>query len=711
MSLNVNLAGLMNLNCSQVLPSLTHVHSLLKRKPKTGDIKVPKGQCEIEPNSIKIVDNLLKKIIDEKHFDNVIKKFTDSTSISINNDEIKFNFCADLSLIDPKSSLRFHRHDRHHKIVVNLKNNLLCIDNHRFRMIKHHNQQRCFHTRPNYIGIGNNPNRRFVDRGSLNLKLGSLFKRRSVDDTDKLKSLFNDEKLSEEEKNRIKVAFAEGYSAADPKNISSKKLRFFNVFRDLLGIIFIIVILTSFMGETSGGTLRRVLFGDSNEVLQEEIDVTFNDVKGVDEAKQELMEVVEFLKNPTKFSSLGGKLPKGVLLVGPPGTGKTLLARAVAGEAGVPFFHTAGPEFDEILVGQGAKRVRDLFATAKQKAPCVIFIDEIDSIGAKRSNSVLHPYANQTINQLLTEMDGFRQNEGVIVLGATNRRDDLDKALIRPGRFDVEIQVSLPDFEGRRSILQLYLGKIKYSSDVDLDVLARGTVGFTGADLENLINQAAIRAVIDGLNEVPMDYFENSRDKVLMGPEKKSRIPDEEANKITAYHEAGHALVAFYTKDSHPLHKVTIIPRGPSLGHTAYIPEKESYHITKGQMLAMMDTLMGGRVAEELVFGPEKITTGASSDLKKATKMATSMVKDWGMSEKIGVRTFDDEHNSLVVMNELANSTTETIDNEIKRILQESYDRAKNILKSHSHQHAKLAEALLKHETLNGDEIKQLLAN
>lgn len=385
----------------------------------------------------------------------------------------------------------------------------------------------------------------------------------------------------------------------------------------------------------TGGTLRRVLFGDSNEVLQEEIDVTFNDVKGVDEAKQELMEVVEFLKNPTKFSSLGGKLPKGVLLVGPPGTGKTLLARAVAGEAGVPFFHTAGPEFDEILVGQGAKRVRDLFATAKQKAPCVIFIDEIDSIGAKRSNSVLHPYANQTINQLLTEMDGFRQNEGVIVLGATNRRDDLDKALIRPGRFDVEIQVSLPDFEGRRSILQLYLGKIKYSSDVDLDVLARGTVGFTGADLENLINQAAIRAVIDGLNEVPMDYFENSRDKVLMGPEKKSRIPDEEANKITAYHEAGHALVAFYTKDSHPLHKVTIIPRGPSLGHTAYIPEKESYHITKGQMLAMMDTLMGGRVAEELVFGPEKITTGASSDLKKATKMATSMVKDWGMSEKV----------------------------------------------------------------------------
>lgn len=378
-----------------------------------------------------------------------------------------------------------------------------------------------------------------------------------------------------------------------------------------------------------------MLIGDSNEVLQEDINVTFNDVKGVEEAKLELQEIVEFLKNPTKFSTLGGKLPKGVLLVGPPGTGKTLLARAVAGEAGVPFFHAAGPEFDEILVGQGARRVRDLFATAKQKAPCVIFIDEIDSVGAKRTNSVLHPYANQTINQLLTEMDGFRQNEGVIVLGATNRRDDLDKALIRPGRFDVEIQVSLPDFEGRKEIIQLYLDKIKYSSNVDVGVLSRGTTGFTGADLENMINQAALRAAIDGLDSVTMEYIENSRDKVLMGPEKKSRIPDEDANKITAYHEAGHALVAYHTRDSHPLHKVTIIPRGPSLGHTAYIPEKEAYHVTKSQMLAMMDTLMGGRVAEELIFGPEKITTGASNDLKKATKMATNMVKDWGMSDKV----------------------------------------------------------------------------
>ncbi|KAH8023071.1 hypothetical protein HPB51_010855 [Rhipicephalus microplus] len=294
----------------------------------------------------------------------------------------------------------------------------------------------------------------------------------------------------------------------------------------------------------------------------------------VDEAKQELQEIVEFLKNPEKFSSLGGKLPKGVLLVGPPGTGKTLLARAVAGEANVPFFHAAGPEFDEILVGQGARRVRDLFSTAKMRAPCVVFIDEIDSVGAKRTNSVLHPYANQTINQLLTEMDG---------------------ALLRPGRFDVEVQVPVPDLAGRKEILQLYLDKVKVASDVSLDVLARGTTGFTGADLENVVNQAALRAAIDAAPAVSMRYLESARDKILMGPERKSRIPDEEANLITAYHEGGHALVAHYSKEAHPLHKVTIIPRGPSLGHTAYIPEKEHYHVTKAQMLATMDTLMGGR--------------------------------------------------------------------------------------------------------------------
>uniref|UniRef100_A0A224Z481 Metalloprotease m41 ftsh n=1 Tax=Rhipicephalus zambeziensis TaxID=60191 RepID=A0A224Z481_9ACAR len=531
-----------------------------------------------------------------------------------------------------------------------------------------------------------------------------------TEQSERLKTLLSDENLTQEEQQRLRVAFAEGYMACDPKGRTSTKLRVFNIFRDLLGIILILAILFSFMGELSGGPFRRVLIGTTNEVMPEDIDVTFDDVKGVDEAKQELQEIVEFLKNPEKFSSLGGKLPKGVLLVGPPGTGKTLLARAVAGEANVPFFHAAGPEFDEILVGQGARRVRDLFSTAKMRAPCVVFIDEIDSVGAKRTNSVLHPYANQTINQLLTEMDGFRQNEGVIVLGATNRRDDLDKALLRPGRFDVEVQVPVPDLAGRKEILQLYLGKVKVAADVSLDVLARGTTGFTGADLENVVNQAALRAAIDAAPAVSMRYLESARDKVLMGPERKSRIPDEEANLITAYHEGGHALVAHYSKEAHPLHKVTIIPRGPSLGHTAYIPEKEHYHVTKAQMLATMDTLMGGRAAEELVFGSEKITSGASSDLKQATALATNMVKEWGMSEKVGVRTFDEDHSSLIVVNELAPNTAEVIDAEIKRLLHESYERAKAILKTHQKEHKLLAEALLKYETLDADDVKQLLS-
>lgn len=503
---------------------------------------------------------------------------------------------------------------------------------------------------------------------------------KKIDKTDKLKhfrSYIQDSSLSAEEQARLRIAFAEGYASGNGK--AAPKLKLFTTIRDILGITLILAALFVFLG----GPIRRVIIGSSNEVLPEEIEVSFQDVRGADEAKQELQEIVEFLRNPEKFSALGGKLPKGVLLVGPPGTGKTLLARAVAGEAGVPFFHAAGPEFDELLVGQGARRVRDLFQTAKARAPCVIFIDEIDSVGAKRTNSVLHPYANQTINQLLTEMDGFRQNEGVIVLGATNRRDDLDKALLRPGRFDVEVQVQTPDLEGRKDILEHYLAKVTLGKDISVDYLARGTTGFTGADIENMVNQAALRAAMDGKDAVTMQYFENARDKVLMGPERKSRIPDEEANLITAYHEGGHALVSFYTKNHSPLHKVTIIPRGPSLGHTAYIPEKEKYHETKAQLMATLDTLMGGRAAEELIFGPEKITSGASSDLLRATIIAKKMVKMWGMSESVGVRTFPEEQDSLVVVNDLANTTAELIDQEIKRILNESMERAKHILKTH----------------------------
>ncbi|XP_067629708.1 ATP-dependent zinc metalloprotease YME1L isoform X2 [Eurosta solidaginis] len=511
------------------------------------------------------------------------------------------------------------------------------------------------------------------------------------------------------EVDNIKIAFAEGYLAAansedSPK--SGKTLKYLKVFQQLLVIVVFIGIFLSLFS-SSNGSMFRIQLGNQVEVDPEEIHVTFDDVKGCDEAKQELKEVVEFLKNPDKFSNLGGKLPKGVLLVGPPGTGKTLLARAVAGEANVPFFHAAGPEFDEVLVGQGARRVRDLFKAAKQRAPCVIFIDEIDSVGAKRTNSVLHPYANQTINQLLAEMDGFHQNTGVIVLGATNRRDDLDQALLRPGRFDVEVVVSTPDFTGRKEILSLYLAKILHD-EINLDMLARGTSGFTGADLENMINQAALRAAIDGAETVTMKHLESARDKVLMGPERKARLPDEEANLITAYHEGGHAVVAYYTKESHPLHKVTIMPRGPSLGHTAYIPEKERYHVTKAQLLAMMDTMMGGRAAEELIFGTEKITSGASSDLKQATSIATHMVKDWGMSERVGLRTFDSTK-GLVAAESLGPNTVEIVDAEIKRILNESYERAKAILKKHTKEHKALAEALLKYETLDAEDIKAIM--
>uniref|UniRef100_A0A1I8NXS4 AAA+ ATPase domain-containing protein n=1 Tax=Stomoxys calcitrans TaxID=35570 RepID=A0A1I8NXS4_STOCA len=512
------------------------------------------------------------------------------------------------------------------------------------------------------------------------------------------------------QENNIKIAFAEGYLAAansedHPK--SGKTMKYLKVFQQLLVIVVFIGIFVSLFSSSNGSMFRSIQLGNQVEVDPEEIHVTFDDVKGCDEAKQELKEVVEFLKNPEKFSNLGGKLPKGVLLVGPPGTGKTLLARAVAGEANVPFFHAAGPEFDEVLVGQGARRVRDLFKAAKQRAPCVIFIDEIDSVGAKRTNSVLHPYANQTINQLLSEMDGFHQNAGVIVLGATNRRDDLDQALLRPGRFDVEVVVNTPDFTGRKEIITLYLAKILHD-EIDLDMLARGTSGFTGADLENMINQAALRAAIDGAETVTMKHLETARDKVLMGPERKARLPDEEANLITAYHEGGHAIVAYYTKESHPLHKVTIMPRGPSLGHTAYIPEKERYHVTKAQLLAMMDTMMGGRAAEELIFGTDKITSGASSDLKQATSIATHMVKDWGMSEKVGLRTIETSK-GMFPNESLGPNTVESVDAEIKRILNESYERAKAILRKHAKEHKALAEALLKYETLDAEDIKAIM--
>ncbi|XP_072937376.1 ATP-dependent zinc metalloprotease YME1L isoform X2 [Epargyreus clarus] len=521
------------------------------------------------------------------------------------------------------------------------------------------------------------------------------------------KLLSEDSVLSSQQKDKIKIAFAEGYLAGShPENArGTKASKYLKLVQQLLTIVLFLAIFVSLMASVSG-TVFRIQLGSQVEVDPEDISVTFDDVKGADEAKQELKDVVEFLKSPEKFSSLGGKLPKGVLLVGPPGTGKTLLARAVAGEARVPFFHAAGPEFDEILVGQGARRVRDLFKAAKERAPCVIFIDEIDSVGAKRTNSVLHPYANQTINQLLSEMDGFHQNEGVIVLGATNRRDDLDLALLRPGRFDVEVSVPTPDYSGRLEILRLYVARISAHGDVDVDALARGTTGFTGADLESMVNQAALKAAIEGAKTVSMCHLEEARDKVLMGPARRTRLPDDEANAITACHEGGHAVVAYYTKDAHPLHKVTIIPRGPSLGHTAYIPAKERYHVTKQQLLATMDTMMGGRAAEELVYGPDKITSGASSDLQQATAIAGHMVREWGMSDKVGLRALPPR----APHEPLGPATSELVDGEIKKLLAESYERAKTILRAHSREHRALSDALLKYETLDAEDIKAIMS-
>uniref|UniRef100_A0A8C7S3Z8 YME1 like 1 ATPase n=1 Tax=Oncorhynchus mykiss TaxID=8022 RepID=A0A8C7S3Z8_ONCMY len=404
--------------------------------------------------------------------------------------------------------------------------------------------------------------------------------------------------------------------------------------------------------------------------------VTFEHVKGVEEAKNELQDVVEFLRNPQKFTVLGGKLPKGILLIGPPGTGKTLLARAVAGEADVPFFYASGSEFDEMFVGVGASRIRNLFKEAKANAPCVVFIDELDSVGGKRIESPMHPYSRQTINQLLAEMDGFKPNEGVIVIGATNFAEALDNALVRPGRFDMQVTVPRPDVKGRTEILNWYLQKIKVDPNVNAAIIARGTVGFTGAELENLVNQAALKAAVDGLDQVTMKELEFSKDKILMGPELRSVDIDKKNKQITAYHESG-----------------------PTLGTLVY--QRKDYE-TRAQLLAQMDVSMGGRVAEELIFGDDYITTGASSDFDGATRIAKMMVTRFGMSDKLGVMTYAE-------VTKQSPETQAAIEQEVRVLLKDSYERAKNLLKTYSDEHKTLAEALLTYETLDAKEIKLVL--
>ncbi|CAB1325793.1 unnamed protein product [Coregonus sp. 'balchen'] len=422
--------------------------------------------------------------------------------------------------------------------------------------------------------------------------------------------------------------------------------------------------------------------------------VTFEHVKGVDEAKNELQEVL--------FIACALSLSVGILLVGPPGTGKTLLARAVAGEADVPFYYATGSEFDEMFVGVGASRIRNLFREAKANAPCVVFIDELDSVGGKRIESPMHPYSRQTINQLLAEMDGFKPNEGVIIIGATNFPEALDNALIRPGRFDMQVTVPKPDVKGRTEILNWYLRKIKVDPDIKAGIIARGTVGFSGADLENLVNQAALKAAVDGKDMVTLKELEFAKDKILMGPERKSVEIDQKNKEITAYHESGHAIVAYYTKDAMPINKATIMPRGPSLGHVSMLPEDDRWSETRAQLLAQMDVSMGGRVAEEIIFGNEFITTGASSDFDAATKIAKMMVTRFGMCERLGVMTYADQTKQ-------SPETQAAIEHEVRILLKDSYERARALLKSHAKEHKNLATALLQYETLDAKEIKMVL--
>jgi len=430
----------------------------------------------------------------------------------------------------------------------------------------------------------------------------------------------------------------------------------------------------------------------------------FSDVKGVDEAKAELQEIVSYLRDPPKFTRLGGKLPKGLLLVGPPGTGKTLLARAIAGEAGVPFFYASGSEFEEMFVGVGARRVRDLFASAKRHSPCIIFIDEIDAIGGKRNPKDQH-YMKMTLNQMLVELDGFESQDGIIVIGATNLPDSLDAALVRPGRFDRNVQVPNPDVEGRRQILELYLEKIPLAVGTKLINIARGTSGFSGAELYNLVNMAALKAALEDKMEVGTAELEFAKDKIIMGAERKSAVLTEESKRLTAFHEAGHAIMALFTDGATPIHKATIVPRGQALGMVTQLPDKDETSISLHQLLARLDVCMGGRVAEELIFGERNVTSGASSDLDQATRTARAMVTRYGMNELVGPVSIDLEDPGL------SSDTKRLVETEVQKLLSESYARTQQTLKKYAREHHLIANALLDHETLTGDELRQLVKN
>jgi len=501
-------------------------------------------------------------------------------------------------------------------------------------------------------------------------------------------------------------------------NVSAKPvggLTVVGVLVQALPVLLLVGVWIFFMRQMQGGTRGAMGFGKSKARLLTENKnrVTFEDVAGVEEAKEEVVEIVDFLKDPQKFQRLGGKIPKGALLIGPPGTGKTLLARAIAGEAGVPFFTISGSDFVEMFVGVGASRVRDMFEQAKKNAPCIIFIDEIDAVGRHRGAGLGggNDEREQTLNQLLVEMDGFEANEGIILIAATNRPDVLDPALLRPGRFDRQVVVPNPDVNGRERILRVHMKNVPLAADVETKVIARGTPGFSGADLSNLVNEAALMAARKNRRMVTMRDFEEAKDKVMMGAERRSMVMTEEEKRNTAYHEGGHALVALTVPSADPVHKVTIIPRGRALGMVMQLPEGDRYSMNFEQMTSRLAIMMGGRVAEEIIFGKDKVTSGASSDIQAATGLARNMVTRWGYSDKLGLVSYGDNQEEVFLGHSVSRTqnvseeTANIIDAEVKRLVNSGYEEAKRILTEKLEDLHTLAKALLEYETLSGDEV------
>ncbi len=516
--------------------------------------------------------------------------------------------------------------------------------------------------------------------------------------------------ISKLEKNGVRIS-------AQPSDDGSPTL--WSVLISWFPMLLLIGVWIFFMRQMQSGGGKAMGFGKSRARLLTEKTgrVTFDDVAGIDEAKQELEEVVEFLKDPQKFQRLGGKIPKGCLLVGPPGTGKTLLARAIAGEANVPFFTISGSDFVEMFVGVGASRVRDMFEQGKKNAPCIIFIDEIDAVGRHRGAGLGggNDEREQTLNQLLVEMDGFESNEGVILIAATNRPDVLDPALLRPGRFDRQVVVSNPDILGREQILKVHMRKVPLAPDADARVVARGTPGFSGADLANLVNEAALLAARAGKRVVAMIDFETAKDKVLMGVERRSMVMTDDEKRLTAFHEAGHAIVGLCVPKHDPLHKVTIIPRGRALGVTMSLPERDRYSYSKLELECKLAVMFGGRAAEEIVFGPENVTTGAGNDIKQATDMARRMVTEFGFSDKLGPLRYSDNQeeiflgHSVTQHKSVSDATAKLIDEEVRRLVDEAGVEARDILVAHRGDLDAVAEALLEYETLSGDDVKTLM--